>query len=182
MGYPTTSFFDITFIERTKDNLNNFNGDNNFTNLINNVIGLIFIPHEYNNKGIRKNLTFLKAKIKDIPEIDNILVNMTVKVSVDGKIFSYPIFKYIKDNIEVKKEDLDISTLLRLIRNSFAHANIIPFGDDKIWKGIIIKNYQSKKEEKKDNYNFILTLERIELQKLAITIANLYLNEVKQVV
>ena len=66
MGYPATDVFDIKFIERTRQNLEEFKGTNNFTNLINNLIGLIFIPHEYNNKGLRKSLGFLNKKVSEI--------------------------------------------------------------------------------------------------------------------
>ncbi|WP_161805860.1 HEPN family nuclease [Pedobacter sp. Hv1] len=54
MGYPTIDQFDIKFIERTKQNVASFSGPNKFTHLLNSLIGLIFVPHEFNNKGKRK--------------------------------------------------------------------------------------------------------------------------------
>lgn len=179
MGYPTTDVFDIKFIERTRQNLEEFKGTNNFTNLINNLIGLIFIPHEYNNKGLRKSLGFLNKKVSEIKPLTNIFATDNAKVMIDGVVNDLPKFKYRKDGKDLNLNEIEIRDILRLVRNSFAHANLIPFGEGKTWEGVIIKNYQDKKKEKKDKYNFIAVLKRQELEDFAIIISNLYLNEHK---
>jgi len=180
MGYPATDIFDIKFIERTKKNLEDFKGENNFTNLINNLIGLIFIPHEYNNKRKRQNISFLKKSISEIEEFANIFSSDQVEIIVDGELVALPKFKYIKDNKALSIEEVKTEDLLRLMRNSFAHANLTPFGEGNIWQGVIIKNYQDKKKERKDKYNFIAVLKRKELEKFAITIADLYLDDAQK--
>ena len=43
MGYPTIDKFDIKFIERTKQNVSEFDKTNKFTHLINSLVGLIFV-------------------------------------------------------------------------------------------------------------------------------------------
>ena len=53
MGYPTIDKFDIKFIERTKQNVKEFDKLNKFTHLINSLVGLIFIPNEFHKKGRR---------------------------------------------------------------------------------------------------------------------------------
>lgn len=53
MGYPTIDKFDIKFIERTKQNVKEFDKPNKFTHLINSLVGLIFIPNEFHKKGRR---------------------------------------------------------------------------------------------------------------------------------
>lgn len=179
MGYPTTDVFDIKFIERTKENVKSFRGVNNFTNLINNLVGLIFIPHEYNNKGNRKTLSFLKCKISEIESLKTIFEARAIDVQVDGEIKQFPKFIYRKDGKELDLDKIEVQDLLRLVRNSIAHANMIPFGEGDVWEGIIIKNFQDKKKQKKDKYNFITVLKREELEKFALTISDLYLNEVK---
>lgn len=178
MGYPSTDVFDIKFIERTKKNLEDFNGDNNFTNLINSLVGLIFIPHEYNNKGRRKNLQFLKLKISEIEDLKTIFTFQSIDVKVDGRVEKFPKFQYRKGGRNLNLENIEVQDLLRLVRNSIAHANLIPFGEDNVWSGIIMKNFQDKKKEKKDKYNFITVLRRKELKTFAIIISNLYLKEV----
>jgi hypothetical protein len=50
MGYPTIDKFDIKFIERTKQNVKDYDKQNKFTHLINSLVGLIFIPNEFNKK------------------------------------------------------------------------------------------------------------------------------------
>lgn len=179
MGYPATDVFDIKFIERTRQNLKEFKGTNNFTNLINNLIGLIFIPHEYNNKGLRKSLGFLSKRLSEIEPLTKIFTTDNSKVIIDGVVNELPKFKYRKDGKDLGLNEIEIRDILRLVRNSFAHANLIPFGEGQIWEGVIIKNYQDKKKEKKDKYNFIAVLKRQELEDFAITISDLYLKEHK---
>lgn len=67
MGYPTIDKFDIKFIERTKQNVTEFDKPNKFTHLINSLVGLVFIPNEFNKKSNRTyKIDFLNKPISEL--------------------------------------------------------------------------------------------------------------------
>lgn len=92
--------FNIEFVKRTKEIIDSYNWKYEFTLLINSLLWLIFLARENKN-----NLKFLKNKIIDIKEFDNIFSN-------------------------AKIENNDLWDFLFHFRNAIAHMNIIPQNKD----------------------------------------------------
>jgi len=89
MGYPTIDKFDIKFIKRTKTNVKSFDHPNTFTHLINSLIGLIFVPHEFHKKGRRKyKIDFLNEAISNYQILVNIFSGTIKLFNEQGKVFT----------------------------------------------------------------------------------------------
>jgi len=180
MGYPTIDKFDIKFIERTKANVKSFKSPNKFTHLINSLLGLIFIPNEFNKKGTRKyKIDFLNNFISDYKELTGIFTGQVELMDEDNNLFMQHKFCYKTKNIEQSIETTTVGDLLRLFRNGIAHQNIVPIADGAYWKGIIVRNYKNQKDEKNGDFNFETFLNQKELRLFATFIANQYIQNVK---
>lgn len=181
MGYPTIDKFDIKFIERTKANVKSFNRPNKFTHLINSLIGLIFVPHEFHKKGRRAyKINFLNQNIDEYPSLIKIFSGTINLTDEKENIFSQRKF-FHKDNQGNKKtiETTKIGDLIRLFRNGIAHQNITPVADGNYWNGIIVKNYRSLERQKNGDFNFETFLNQKELRIFATFIADEYLRNIK---
>ena len=177
MGYPTIDKFDIKFIQRTKANVKGFTGDNKFTHLLNSLIGLVFVPHEFNNKGRRTfKVNFLNKSISDYPILSRIFVGNVQLTNEQGQQFQQRKF-YYRDNAgqEQTIQNTTVGNLVRLFRNSIAHQNITPVAEGNYWKGIIVKNYKNKTDTANDNFNFEAFLNQKEVRLFATLIADEYL-------
>lgn len=181
MGYPTIDKFDIKFIERTKANIKTFNKPNKFTHLINSLIGLIFIPNEFNKKGKRKyKIDFLNKPIADYKQIVEIFSGKENLTDEQHNVFVQKKF-FCKDNNNIQQsiETTTVGNLLRLFRNGIAHQNITPVAEGDYWKGIIVRNYKNRDDEKNGNFNFESYLNQKELRLFATFIADEYIRNIK---
>ena len=181
MGYPTIDKFDIKFIERTKANVKTFKSPNKFTHLINSLLGLIFIPNEFNKKGKRKyKIDFLNKPISDYKELTEIFTGHVDLMDEQHISFIQQKFFFRNNqNLEQTLETTLVGDLLRLFRNGIAHQNIIPVADGDYWRGIIVRNYKNQKDEKIGNFNFETFLNQKELRLFATFIADEYIRNIK---
>lgn len=180
MGYPTIDKFDIKFIQRTKENVAKFNGDNKFTHLLNSLIGLVFVPHEFNNKGRKFKDNFLNKPISDYPTLTKIFSGVILLTDEQGQQFQQRKYYYI--NNEGQEQTIQTTTvgnLVRLFRNSIAHQNITPVAEGEYWKGIIVKNYKNKADTIAGNFNFEAFLNQKEVRLFATFISDEYLKNVQ---
>ena len=179
MGYPTIEKFDVRFIERTKENVANFTGNNKFTHLLNSLIGLIFIPHEFYKKGRFFKVDFLDKFISDYVVLGKIFSG-NVKIENDrGQNITQNKF-YYKDNKgqEQSIETTKLRDLVRLFRNSIAHQNITPVAEGKNWIGIIVRNYKNKTDMANGIFNFEVYLNQKEVLSFATLISTEYLENI----
>ena len=181
MGYPTIDKFDIKFIERTKQNVKEFDKPNKFTHLINSLVGLIFIPNEFHKKGRRTyKVDFLNSFISNYPELEKIFTGeVTIENELGNQIIQNKFF--YRDNKGNQKTiyNTELGELVRLFRNGIAHSNIIPVSEGDYWKGIIVKNFENPTKEKKNDFNFETFLNQKELRIFATLIADEYLKNIK---
>lgn len=179
MGYPTIDKFDIKFIQRTKENVAEFNGDNKFTHLLNSLVGLIFVPHEFNNKGKTFKVNFLKKSIYEYQALTEIFSGVTQLTNEQGQQFQQRKFFYITKAGEQTIQTTTVGDLVRLFRNSIAHQNITPVAEGNYWKGIIVKNYKNQTDRANDNFNFEAFLSQKEVLQFATLISDEYLKNVQ---
>jgi len=181
MGYPSEKYFDITYVERTKEILDEYKGKYDFTMLINCLLGLIILPNEYNMQDKREfNFDFLEQKVLYFPKIKNIFKNATEKLRNEkGKEFDQRKFLWIsKSGNEMSIDDIKLSELINRIRHGFAHMNITPTKDGDYWAGIRVRNYPD--ENKPEYFNFEVYFTQSELYDFAVFIAEKYIATVKK--
>lgn len=181
MGYPTIDKFDIKFIERTKQNVKEFDKPNKFTHLINSLVGLIFIPNEFHKKGKRTyKVDFLNNFISNYPELENIFSGeVTIEDENGHKIIQNKFFYRNKKGNQMTIYNTVLGELVRLFRNGIAHSNIIPVSEGNYWQGIIVKNFENNNKEKNNDFNFETFLNQKELRVFATFIADEYLKNIK---
>ena len=180
MGYPTIDKFDFRFIERTLSNVKASRSPNKFTHLINSMIGLIFIPNEFNKKKKRLyTVDFLNKSISDYELLRNIFSGEVKLQNEQGQTFTQA--KFFRRDRSGKKTitSTTIGELVRLFRNGIAHQNIIPVGEGLYWKGIIVRNFENEESEKKGNFNFETYLNQKELREFSTFIASEYLKNAR---
>ena len=177
MGYPTIERFDIKFIERTKDNVKEFDKPNSFTHLINSLVGLIFIPNEFYKKGRRTyKIDFLNRFISEYPTLVTIFSKQETLTNEQGIQFQQRKFFYKnKNGIHKTIDNTTVGDLVRLFRNGIAHSNITPVAEGDYWKGIIVKNFETSAKERTNDFNFETYLNQKELRLFATFIADEYL-------
>lgn len=191
MGYPKIKTFDRRLIERTIQNIDNYNGNFEFTHLINSLLTLIVLPHEYYDRGyLHLNTLFLQEKVFEIEEIKDFFIGC--EELTDEKNTDYHqkrlALKSNKFNIKNEKELL-LEELLRRFRHGIAHHNIRPTRYDDIqsqsensyWKGVIIRNYPEDKDGLKWNDNFTLEvyLNYEDLKTFSKFVAQKYLENIQ---
>lgn len=177
MGYPTIDRFDVKFIERTLTNIKAANSPNKFTHLLNSLIGLIFIPHEFNRDNKRKySMEFLNKKISQFPTLAKMFTGEADLKNEQGVHFRQT--KFFLKNTSGKRQSTDttaIGELVRLFRNGIAHQNIIPVAEGNYWKGVIVRNYQNPRKESEGDFNFETFLNQRELREFSTFVAIEYL-------
>lgn len=181
MGYPTIDKFDIKFIERTKQNVKEFDKPNKFTHLINSLVGLIFIPNEFHKKGKRTyKVDFLNSYISNYSELEEIFAGeVTIKDELGNQIIQNKFFYRDKKGNQRTIYNTELGELVRLFRNGIAHSNIIPVAEGDYWKGIIVKNFENYSKEKKNDFNFETFLNQKELRIFATLISDEYLKNIQ---
>ena len=168
--------YEIEFVERTKDLLNNNfsdfqNKDKEVTFLLNCLLGLIITVSE-NEK--RSNLTF-KGKIDD-----TFLSNIPDKVGFIKKTrnnieLTDNQSTEIKTNVGHKTDLKDCTKLwfVNKLRNGIAHQNIEGINDNGKWIGLKLWNTNNDLKD----FEIIFTIE--ELKNLALSIADEYIKSKK---
>ncbi len=179
MGYPTIDKFDIKFIQRTKENVAEFKGNNKFTHLLNSLVGLIFVPHEFNNKGKTFKENFLKKSVSEYKTLSDIFSGTTQLTNEQGQQFQQRKFFYKTKAGDQTIQTTTVGDLVRLFRNAIAHQNITPVAEGDYWKGIIVKNYKNQTDRKNDNFNFEAFLNQKEVRLFATLISDEYLKNVQ---
>lgn len=180
MGYPTIDKFDIKFIERTKENVNESVLPNTFTQLINSLVGLIFIPNEFYKKGKRTYLIdFLNKPVSEYQQLTEIFTGeVTLANELNEPFQQKKFFRKGRNDIQFSLEETTVGDLVRQFRNGIAHSNIIPIAEGNSWKGIIVRNYESREKEQRKDFDFEVYLNQHDLKKFAIFIADEYLKNV----
>lgn len=179
MGFPTVKNFDISYIKRTLQNLNEFKGENDFTMLLNSLLGLLILPNEYNIKEVRKyNFNFFERKITEYQILSNIfkVENITL-INENKEEYKQRKFYWLSngDNV-LQPQDIKLGDFIRRIRNGVAHFGIIPTKDGDKWEGVIIRNYP---DDKSIHFNMEIYFKEEELKTFAEFIANKYLETIK---
>lgn len=180
MGYPTVKNFDISYIKRTLENLNKFDGENNFTMLFNSLLGLLILPNEYNIKKARTySFDFFKQKITSYSVLKDIfLIKDITLVNEDNEEYKQRKFFWLSNsNMELQPKNIKLGELIRRIRNGVAHFGIIPTKEGDIWKGVIIRNYP---DDDSEHFNLEIYFEESELKAFAELIANKYLETINK--
>lgn len=175
MASPSIQYFDISFIERTLENLKKYEGKYDFTMLLNSLLGLLVVPNEYNiAKKRRFKYPFLNEKISKFSSIKEIFKNKSYSfLDKDKKEINQYKFRWLDDNKNVLTiNDITLESFLRRIRNGIAHFGITPVKEDSLWIGIIIRNYKNRE------MNMEVYFEEDELRTFALFIAEKYLETV----
>ena len=149
MGYPTISQFDVVFIQRTRENLQ-CNVTNNYTHLMNSLLGLIVLPRQYFEQG-KANKNFFKIKVLESAELNFLQGKTTYNDEFGANI---DIDKLVDNHRPLA--NLTIGTLMARLRNCIAHQSIRPTSENGEWKGIIFRNYSSEKRSAKWEGNYDL--------------------------
>ncbi len=181
MGYPTLQNFDIVFIRRTIDNLDRYDGENDFSMLLNSLLGLILLPNEYNIKEKRKfSFEFLNQSIDNFSEIRSIFNTSEIEFSCDGERSSlrnkFSWLTRSKNEILITK--ITLGQFLRRLRNGIAHFGIIPTKNGEDWEGVIIRNH-SKDSRGVLFCDFEIYFKKNELKTFAKFIGKKYIDTVK---
>lgn len=172
MGYPTISQFDTNFIKRTKQNLE-CKVTNDFTHLMNSLLGLIVLPRQWNEQG-KVSKDFFKLKVSEIKELGFLFASTTIndEFNENKKIEK---LKFRHQNIF----ELTMETLLDRLRHSIAHQSIRPTSEGNDWCGIIFRNYSGEQRAAKwdDNYDLQMYVTMKELRLFVEFITDRYLAE-----
>ena len=177
MGYPKIADFDKTIIKRTKENLKNTAFKEDFTQLLNSLLGLIVILHQMKIQG-RRRMAFFEKKISDYTELDFLKDEDTFNDEQKDQSFKEIITKkLIHKHIDYDK--IKIHELIKYIRNGIVHYGIRPTKDGDKWEGIVMRNYKKEKQIPKwgDDYIFQIYLTQSELKGLCILLTDEYLKE-----
>lgn len=171
MGYPEVTKFDKIFLERTLENIESMGKcKNNFTLLVNSMLGLLILPNEYLNKNKYKNIKVFSQKINDIQEIKGIFRKEDIVIMQDiEKKISKCIFR-TNENIEKPAGEIPLKEVLSKMRNAFAHFGIEPTKMGNDWHGILLTNVNKSGVKTMEIY-----LEKDELQNLVNYIVKCYL-------
>ncbi len=186
MGYPTVENFDIAFVERTRKNLEDCRAGspihNDFTMLLNSLLGLVIVPNEVNIKGKR---TFhenpFEKKLSEFPVLKAILEGPDVKIErEDGKPYTQRKFCWLTGTRnELSVRQITLGAFLTRIRNGVAHFGIMPTKHGvNSWEGIIVKNFPSPKTNPAFS-NLEVYLEQEEIEKIACVIADEFLKNAR---
>jgi hypothetical protein len=172
MGYPTISQFDINFIKRTKENLD-CKVTNNYTHLINSLLGLIVLPRQWNEQG-KSDKDLFKLKVADVKELSFLFGSTTINDEYDQN-------KKI-NKLEFRHQALDeitIATLMDRLRHSIAHQSIRPTSEGAEWCGMIFRNYSGEQRAAAwgENYDLQMYVTMPELKLFVEFITNSYLKQ-----
>ena len=158
--------FDIQFIERTQNLITNYEGDIEFTLLLNCLLGLILVPIEFNRMN---GLKYFNEKIKDV-----VIYN---KLLEDGSIKRFNPTHYNSRKDRYVKSTKTFGCFLRKIRNSIAHiSNSEPHSDSESWHSITLRDKNIKNN---NNIELEIKLSYENIRDLAEYISTKYKSEVE---
>jgi len=170
MGYPTTKFFDLNFIRRTRENLEKEGEfEHDFTFLINTLVGLLILPNEKLKKGRFMRYNPFKKKICEVPKLNRMFNKRKVTICQEGTKEIYKVSIWQNNGIEKDISKVPVYEVLSKIRNSIAHFGIEPTRVGDKWDGVILRNIHN------GNLTFEVYLTQLELKELAIYISDKYL-------
>jgi hypothetical protein len=185
MGYPTVENFDIAFVKRTRKNLDDLRDgvpvQNDFTMLLNSLLGLVIVPNEINIKGRREfHENPFDKPLAEFPVLKAILEGPNAKIETEeGDIYTQRKFGWFTVRRKQRSvAEVTLGQFLRRVRNGVAHFGIMPtkHGANR-WKGIIVKNFPSKTDP--TFCDFEMYLEQDEIEKIARLIADEFLNNAR---
>lgn len=150
--------FGTEFVQRTRLLLTEYKGEYKLSNALNCMLGLIVLPNErleQNNDAIWDTL------LENIPEMANLHINAfdPIRNIRRGRITYYP---------------KTLRYFLKKVRNGIAHQNIAPINTNKRFTGVTIWNYFGAN---KNNMDLNIELNRSELKRFALFVAEKYLGE-----
>ena len=155
---------DINFVKRTQRIIKDYEGDLEYSLLINCMLGLILLPVEVNKQ---KQLSFLQHNINDIDIIQSIF-------SKDKKHIFNPT-KYNKKSKVYENVPKSLLTFIIHLRNSFAHfSNARANNQEGEWISVRLKDINIYN---KDNVELEITIEKDDLKILAMFLSNEYIKE-----
>lgn len=153
--------FDIEFIERTQKLIEKYDGDTEFTLLINCLLGLIIIPSEYNNS---LKLNYLDEQLANIPTIYNCL-NRIGSFTFNPTYFDRATNRYVSSQ-------KTLGCLLKKVRNGLAHiSSATPINNNGKWIGIKITDVNKRNN---NNIELEVTLKYEEIKEIALYISTEY--------
>jgi hypothetical protein len=161
--------FHTEFVERTREILEKYQGEREWTNLLNCTLGLIVLPFKQleDNGGLKNDIW--GQDISTIPECHHFTIARFT-----------PIKKRTRDGFEFYSPTLGV--LLRKLRNGLCHQNIEPSNESGKWDSITVRNhyeYGNSKPKKKE-MDLEVTFTWPQLKGFALFIAEEYLKTQKQ--
>lgn len=185
MGLPSIENFDISFIERTAENLKTPQIPYKFTMLLNSLLGLLVVPNEKSDER-KFTFNFLEAKITDFPQLAKVFEGQSILLRSGTEEIEQRKFRWLsKSGNDRVLKDISVRELLRRMRNGIAHFGIVPVAtpeNKKEWCGVIIRNYRDDVIDngmKIETLNFETCLMETELAELAEFVSQKYLQTVK---
>jgi hypothetical protein len=153
--------FDKEFIDRTYALILQYDGDKEFTLLINCLLGLIIFPIERYKK---LNLDFLDHNLSDINAINSCIINS------NNFVFNPTHYDLKSKQFVCSKKSLYI--FFTKIRNCLAHfGSVEPINENGKWKGITIIDINKNNN---NNIELSLTLKYNEVRIIAEYIKSEY--------
>ncbi|MCJ7583724.1 MAG: HEPN family nuclease [Anaerolineales bacterium] len=149
--------FETEFVQRTRHILRRYRGKYKLSNVINCTLGLIILPNEMLNHSQNP---IWEMPIGGIPEINNL------------RIRRFEPIKKKKRSGEIENFPKTLKIFLKKVRNGLAHQNIEPVNTNRIFTGIIIRNYYG---EGTSDLDLEIEFNREELEGFALFIAEKYL-------
>lgn len=155
---------DTQFVERTIHLINDYQGDLDFTMILNCTLGLIILPLEVNKN---KPLDFLNRSLNEVEVINSIF-------SKDPDYIFNPTIRD-RNSRGFKAAPHTLKTFLIKTRNSLAHfANSVPINEGNEWKKLILKDINRANN---NNVEMQLTFSKEGMKEFALFIAKEYLRE-----
>ena len=195
MGYPKIKKIDKRLIERTIQNLDSYKGNFEFTHLINSLLNLIVLPHEYCKRGYLYliNNSFLKQRVFEISEIKDLFIGQIELTTEDDVNYNQERLILKSGTFVKNKNKLSLDDLLRKLRNGITHHNIRPArynntqsqSENSYWKGVIIRSYKNGSQGEKDaakwndNYTIEVYFDYNDLRTFSKFIAQKYLENIQ---
>ena len=151
MGEIKNEIFDIEFIARTKNVIQEYKGTYNITLLLNCLLGLIILPSEYYKRRAR---IFFEKDISEFKELKGLLENATF-------------------NPTKRKNNL-----IKKVRNGVSHQQIECVGNKGKWARVILKDINAYNQNSLElQVNWTIK----QLRTFALFVADSYLTEITKI-
>lgn len=163
--------FDIEFVERTKEIIETYQVNHNFSLLLNCTLGLIILPYERcDQPGHQQTNNLWDTNLIQIANIPDFKMHRWEPI----KSFNYQTGAFTPSKKTFK-------VLLKKIRHGLAHQHIQPVNTGEIFTGVEIWNefvYRDKRQPKKKE-DVRVEFTELQLSQFALFIANLHLDRDK---